>query len=172
MMRKKNIYLSKAACAAALYAALTYISAVFGLAYTPVQFRISEALAVLPVFSAAFIPGLAVGCAAANIISPVTPLDAVIGSCASLLAALLTRKLRNIKLKGLPVLSFAAPVVVNSLFIAFEAAIFSGKESRAKIFVLSALGVGAGEAAVVFSLGLLLFYAVNKNYRVRSLLEN
>ena len=40
-----------AALIAALYAVLTYVSAAFGLAYGAVQFRISEALCILPLFT-------------------------------------------------------------------------------------------------------------------------
>ena len=48
---KKNIHsLVYGALIAALYAGLTYLSSFFGLAYGPIQVRISEALCILTVF--------------------------------------------------------------------------------------------------------------------------
>ena len=58
-MKKKSVhYLVQAALIAAIYAALTY--AVAPLSFGATQFRISEALTVLPVFTPAAIPGLAI----------------------------------------------------------------------------------------------------------------
>ncbi|MBQ8332731.1 MAG: QueT transporter family protein, partial [Clostridia bacterium] len=60
---KNNVkFLARAGMIAALYIALTAVSAVLGLASGAVQVRISEALCVLPVFTAAAIPGVTVGC--------------------------------------------------------------------------------------------------------------
>lgn len=67
-MKKGTVYTVQAALIAAIYAALTY--AVAPLSFGATQFRISEALTVLPVFTPAAIPGLAVGCIIANIGSP------------------------------------------------------------------------------------------------------
>ena len=66
--------------------ALTYVSNIWNLAYGPIQFRISEVLAVLPVFTPAAIPGLTIGCLIANIFS-FNPIDMVFGAAASLIAA-------------------------------------------------------------------------------------
>ena len=59
---KKVRFLALGALIAALYAVLTYVAAAVNLAYGPVQFRFSEALTVLPVFTPAAIPGLTLGC--------------------------------------------------------------------------------------------------------------
>lgn len=62
MRTSKNVrFLTQAAVTAALYAVLTYVAAALNLAYGPVQFRFSEALTVLPVFTPAAVPGLALG---------------------------------------------------------------------------------------------------------------
>ena len=82
----------KAAIIGALYTVLTLLSASMGLAYGAVQFRFSEALTLLPLFTPAAIPGLTVGCIVSNIFSSVTPLDTIIGSAATLLAAICTAK--------------------------------------------------------------------------------
>ena len=64
---KKVRFLALGAVIAALYAVLTYVAAAVNLAYGPVQFRFSEALTVLPVFTPAAIPGLTLGCVIANL---------------------------------------------------------------------------------------------------------
>lgn len=171
-MKKKNVQIAKAALIAALYAMLTYVSAIMDLAYSGVQFRISEALTILPLFTSAAVPGLAVGCVISNMLSTVNPLDMIIGSAASLLAAFLTRKLRNVTIKGFPLLSFLSPVVVNAIFVAAEIAMFSGEESRIAVFGMSVLTVGGGELAVIFTLGLALFCIIRKNHRVSTLISD
>lgn len=170
-MNKKTRFLTNAAVIGALYAVLTLLSAVFGLAYGEVQFRISEALCVLPLFTPAAVPGLTVGCVVANIFSSVNPLDTVMGSLATLLAAILTRKCRKITVKGFPFLSMIFPVLFNALFIGALIAFFAESESFASVFALSALGVGAGEAAVVFTLGTALVIFLQKNVRLRNLIS-
>lgn len=72
---------------AALYVALTYVSAAFGLASNPVQIRLSELLCVLPVYSSAAIPGLTAGCFLANLLTGSTVWDIVFGTLATLLGA-------------------------------------------------------------------------------------
>lgn len=171
-MKRKNSFLAKAAIIAALYAVLTYISAAFGLAYNQAQFRISEVLAVLPLYSSAAIPGLTIGCAAGNMISSVNPLDILIGSFATFLASFITRKLRKFKVKGFPLLSFISPVMVNAVFIAGEIAFFASGKSRVYVFGLSALSVGLSEAAVVFIFGGVLYFVIKKNRRVKELISD
>lgn len=170
-MNKKTLFSVKAALIGALYTVLTLLSAVFGLAYGGVQFRFSEALTILPLFSAAAVPGLTVGCIVSNIFSSVSPLDTLVGSLATLLAALLTRKLRSIKIKNFPLLSFLSPVIFNALFIGAEIAFLSGEEAFFPVFFTNMLTVGLGEAAVVFTLGILLYKFFGKNDRIREILS-
>ena len=88
MRTTKNVrFLTQAAMIAALYAVLTYAAAAVNLAYGAVQFRFSETLTVLPVFTPAAIPGLAVGCFLANLGSPLGLVDWIFGTGATLLAA-------------------------------------------------------------------------------------
>lgn len=171
-MNKKTVFLAKASVIGALYCVLTLLSAVFGLAYSGVQFRFSEALCLLPVFTAASIPGLTVGCLIANIFSSVTPLDMLIGTLATLFAALLTRKCRNIRIKGIPVLSMIFPVMFNAVFVGFEIALVSGEEAFWSVFLIQSLSVGAGEGAVIATLGTALILFLNKNDRIRNFISD
>ena len=65
---------------AALYVALTMLSAAFGLASGVIQVRLSEAMTILPVFSAAAVPGLALGCLLANLLTGCALWDVVFGT--------------------------------------------------------------------------------------------
>ena len=113
MTRKKRTeFIITGALIAAAYAGLTYLSNVFGLAYGPIQLRVSEVLTILPVFTPAAIPGLTVGCFIANIGS-FNVADMFFGTFATLAAAWLTYFLRNIKFKDIPLLSMFPPVIVQ-----------------------------------------------------------
>ena len=67
MKNKKALYLTQAAMIAALYVVLTMIANAFGLASGNIQVRFSEALTVLPFLTPAAVPGLFIGCLAANL---------------------------------------------------------------------------------------------------------
>lgn len=169
---KKNSsvrFLTESAVIAALYAVLTYAAAMVNLAYGPIQFRFSEALTVLPVFTASAIPGLSIGCLIANLGSSLGVVDWVFGTLATLLAALLSRALRDIKFKGIPILSIIAPVVMNAVVIGLEIAclseggLFSFSNLSAGGFWAGAISVGLGELVICLGLGIPLFLAVQKS---------
>ena len=88
--KKASVYITQAAVIAALYAALTYLASVFGIAYGNVQFRFSEALTVLALFTPAAIPGLTIGCFIGNLGSPFGIMDVILGTLATFLAAYFT----------------------------------------------------------------------------------
>lgn len=157
-------YLVTGAIIAALYVVLTFLSNAFGLAYGPVQFRISEALTVLPILTPAAIPGLTIGCLISNILS-FNAIDMVFGTLATLIAAVLTRVFKNVKLFGIPLLSFLPPILVNAFIVGAEiSAFYLEGSSFWGGFWISALQVGLGQAAVCFLLGLPLYLAL-KNKR-------
>lgn len=163
MNNKKIIHLVHGAMIAAVYAAATYLSAVFGIAYGPIQLRFSEALTVLSLFTPASIPGLTIGCIIGNLSSPFGIWDIVFGSLATLLAALTARKLRTVTLKGLPLLSIIMPVIFNALIIGAEITLLMPTdEANLTAFVTAALEVGAGELAVCLAGGIPIYYALKK----------
>ena len=170
-MNTKTAYLTKAALIAALYAVLTYAAAALGLAYGEVQFRFSEALTILPLFCPAAVPGLTVGCLVSNITSTVNPVDMAVGTLATLFAALTTRALKNVKLGGYPLLSMLMPVLFNGVFVGAEIAYFAGEGVFLQAFVPASLSVAAGEAAVALVLGSLLWFAINKNEKLQTILK-
>ena len=134
--------LSRAAVIAALYAALGILSSFLNLAYGPAQLRFSEALCVLPFLIPEAVWGLFIGCFLTNILSPFGLLDLVLGSAATLLAALLSARCRTRVGAALP------PVVCNAVLVG---AMLAWEEtgvnaSFGAMFAYNALSVGAGEA--------------------------
>ncbi|MBE6939798.1 MAG: QueT transporter family protein [Ruminococcaceae bacterium] len=152
-MRKFSVkQLTLAAATGALYAAMTLMSSVFGIAYGPVQFRLSEALCVLPFLFPETSWGLFVGCWVANLISPYGPLDMVVGSLATLIAALWTARCRCKWLAPLP------PVLCNGILIGAVIAWQQAGSGSAfwAAFAWNGFTVALGEAVVCYLLGLLL----------------
>ena len=155
-------FLTEAAMIAAGYTVLTLLAMMLNLAYGPVQFRFSEALTVLPVLTPAAVPGLAVGCLLSNLWSSMGALDIIFGTAATLLAALTTYRVRNIRVKGIPILAPLPPVLFNALIVGVEITIVSPGGFVFPAFLANALSVGLGELAVCYVLGLPLLVALEK----------
>ena len=90
MKNKKVLFITQGAMIAALYVVLTYAANFLGLASGQIQVRISEALTVLPFFTAAAVPGLFLGCLLANFLTGAPWPDVVFGSMATMIGAFLT----------------------------------------------------------------------------------
>ena len=163
MSKRNNLnYIVTAALIAAAYAGLTFLSSVFGLAYGPIQLRLSEVLTILPIFTPAAIPGLTIGCFISNIGS-FNAVDMIFGTIATLSSAFLTHLLRNVKFKGLPLLAMFPPVIVNAIIIGFEIAVFFlPDQSFIWAFLISGLEVGIGQLIVCYVLGIPFYLAINK----------
>ena len=95
-MNMKNLSvrrLVRCAVIAAVYVVVCLVLAPFS--YGAVQVRVAEALCLLPVFGAEYIVGVTLGCFLANLLGS-TVVDVVFGTLATLLACLVTYKLREI----------------------------------------------------------------------------
>lgn len=142
--------LTRGALVAAAYVALSMLSNALNLTYGPIQLRFSEALCLLPLLLPESVWGLFIGCALTNILSPYGPLDLIVGSAATLLAALLTARCRSRVLAALP------PVICNGALvgalIAWEQA--GSAAAFGPAFAYNALTVALGEGAACFLLGL------------------
>ena len=139
---------------ACVYAVLTISTA--AISYGPVQFRLAEALCVLPYFVPWSMWGLTMGCCLANLFSTVSMLDAVVGAAATLLAAFLTGRCKHPFLAPLP------PVLCNAVAIGALLAATATPNAFWQGFGLFSLQVGAGEAAVLYALGLPLLLVLRK----------
>ncbi len=155
---QKSKYISRGAMIAAAYVALTYLQNIIFPNSTSfaIQFRASEALCVLALFTPAAIPGLSVGCLLYNLSYAMTlPLDPVLGTLATLLATGSMDLLRNIKLKGWPFPALLMPALFNAVLVGWELEIYIGGG-----FWLNALYVAIGETAVLLTLGTALYFAL------------
>ncbi|MBQ9802332.1 MAG: QueT transporter family protein [Clostridia bacterium] len=153
-------YLTHAGIIAALYVVLTWVSALVGLSgMGAVQLRLSEALCILPYFTPAAIPGLAIGCLLANIFTAAALPDILFGALATLLGALGTYACRRWRyLAPLP------PILANTLIIPFviRFAYVDIAESLPFLF----LTVGLGEVISVGVFGTLLLLVLEKHRRI------
>ena len=157
--------LALAGLIAAVYAAATLILPIPQ--YMGVQFRVAEAMTVLPFLFPEAVPGLAVGCFLANLLGSPIMLDWIFGTLATLLAALWSRRMPNLYLAALP------PVVCNAAIVGAEIAWFTVQEGGAfwPAYGLSALTVGLGELAACFLLGVPLANLLGKNLGIPDRLE-
>ena len=160
---------------AALYVVLTMLAAALGLASGAIQVRLSEALTILPVFTAAAVPGLAVGCVLANLITGCAAWDVVFGSLATLLGAIGTRLLRKKPLLAWipPVISNMAiiPVVLMKVYGVTEVEVFGSVFGGNSIWIMLVVTVGIGEIIACGMLGLLLYKAISGDARMMKLIN-
>ena len=172
---KRNYGLAVGAVIAALYVVLTYAQEMIFPNSTSmaVQFRLSEALTMLCIFTPYAIPGLTVGCLLANVVSlGALPVDMIMGTCATFLAVVCIRKTRNITFKGLPVLSALMPAIFNGIIIGAEIEIFFIEGPFNFVSFLTQAGlVAIGELVVCLTLGLLLVKTI-KNKKIEKYLNS
>ncbi|MBR2957144.1 MAG: QueT transporter family protein [Clostridia bacterium] len=169
--KKASVYITQAAVIAALYAALTYLASVFGIAYGNVQFRFSEALTVLAVFTPAAVPGLTIGCFIGNLGSPFGIMDIILGTLATFLAAYFTYVTRKVGGKFGYILAPVFSTLFNAVIIGIEIAVFLPEGLTWAGFAISALQVGAGELAVCCVLGIPLRIIIEKTPGLKKLFK-
>ena len=148
----KTAYLAYAAAIAAIYVVLTMVFA--PISFGPVQFRISEALCILPFFTPAAVPGVFLGCLLSNILCGAVPLDIVFGSLATLIGALGSYALRERKwLVCIP------PIAANTLIIPWVLRFAYGSPDLIPIMMVT---VGIGEILAIGVLGNLLLVTLER----------
>ena len=165
-MRKFTIRdLALAALIAAVYAVLTVALPIPQ--YSGVQLRVAEAMTVLPFLFPAATPGLFVGCLIVNLLSPYGVLDIVVGSAATLIAALWTSKLKNKWLAPLP------PVICNTVLVGFTIGLAEAGGFTAALpaaWAWNGFTVGVGELGACYVLGMLLLELLPKIAYFRSII--
>lgn len=168
MKRENSVRkLTTAAVIAALYCALTL--ALPFMTFGPVQCRFSEALTILPVFTSAAVPGLAVGCVVSNAVGLAAGAnvagawDVLLGTLATLSAAVCSRALRKY-----PLLATLPPVLFNALIIGTELTLALYEKPTVVLWAYNALSVGAGQALACIGGGMLLYTAVNRAPKLKS----
>ncbi len=165
MRRFSNRDIALAAVVAAIYTALTLFLPIPQ--YGEIQFRLAEAMTVLPFLFPWAAPGLIVGCFLANLLGSPFVLDWVFGTLATAIACVGTAKAPSKWLAPLP------PVLCNALIVGAEISWSSVGFGAAfwKSYGLCALSVGFGELLVCFALGLPLLAALPKNRFLRGFIS-
>ena len=160
-MNKKVRQMVRAALIAGLYVVLTHLQNLIfpNSATMAIQFRASEALCVLAFFTPAAIPGLAVGCLLFNLTFVGSlPLDFLVGTLATLGATGSMWLLRKV-----PIVGVLMPALWNAVLVGWELSVYIGGG-----FWINALCVAIGEAAVLLTLGLVLYFTLkSRNLHTR-----
>lgn len=142
----------------AVYTALTLI--LMPISFGAVQFRISEALTILPLFYPQAILGLTVGCLVSNLFG-YGVLDIIFGTIATLLSAILTyivgKKIKNNFFKFL--IGGFFPVIINAFIIPL---IFVLSGGNSGVYFTNVLTILLGQAVSVYLIGGNLFLVCNK----------
>ena len=170
-MNKKTRNITHAALIGAMYFALTHLQNLLipNSATWVIQFRASEALCVLAFFTPAAIPGLTIGCLLFNLsFAGALPLDFLVGSYATFLAAGSMRLLRRV-----PAVGLAMPALFNAILVGWELTVYLGSTTfTMAAFWLNALYVAIGELAVLYTLGWLLHRSMTHSGMARRIFEN
>ena len=141
--------LSRCSMMAALYAAVSIV--LLPISFGAVQVRLSEALTILPVYTPLGVWGITLGClitnaygvaVGANILGAA---DIVIGTLATLAAALLTCCLRNFRIKGMPIAATIPPIVVNAVVIGAELTFAETGKIFSPLLWINMFQVGLGQ---------------------------
>jgi uncharacterized membrane protein len=151
-MNKKTLYVTQAAIIAAIYVVLVFVFQYSS--FGPIQFRIAEALTVLPYFTPAAIPGVTIGCLLSNLLFRADILDIVFGTAATLIAAYLSYQLRENKFL-VPV----PPILVNAIIIPW---VLKHAYFEADPIPLMMLTVGVGQLVSAGILGMILLFSLEK----------
>ena len=138
------------AVVSAMYFALTVLLQPISIG--PVQFRLSEALVMLPYIMPESILGLTIGCAVAPSFSTFPLYDVIFGSLATLVAGILTSRIKNVWLAGLP------PVLMNALVLPLMW-YFLGVDSA---YWINLISITVSEAVVIYFVGIPLVLLLKK----------
>lgn len=158
-MKRSLHTITRSALIAAIYCLLTIIFR--PISFGAVQFRISEALTLLPVLTADAVPGLFIGCLISNLLGGGIWYDVALGSIATFLAAFCSRKLRNH-----PHAAAAMPVLFNGIivgplvYLAYVRA--PGEAINWTLMYTSMATVALGEAVVCYALGLPMLHTLRR----------
>lgn len=171
-MNNKTRLLCVSAVVGAAYAVLTV--ALAPISYGALQFRLSEALCILPYFIPGTAWGLAAGCCIANLMTG-NIFDIIFGSLATLLAAFCTARIGR---RGHTALSALCACLMPALFnaVVVGAVItqaYNGMDifSHLGVFALNAAQVGLGEAGVMLLVGYPLTRLLPEKAFFRELIE-
>ena len=171
----KASVISRQAMIAAIYTVVSVcLSAI---TYGPVQIRISESLTLLPVFAFGNVWGVTIGCFLTNLIGFFTganilgSLDIIFGTFATFTAAICSYLLRNIKFKGLPIMSAIPPILFNAVVVGWELCVLINGGFNPVVFTAQAASVATGQFVSCAIIGLAMVRVIEKNSTLRQLVS-
>jgi uncharacterized membrane protein len=146
-----------------------------------IQFRLAEALNVLSALTPAAIPGLFIGCLLANALNPLSlgPVDIILGSLATLLAAAATWRLsrrlnsddtqaKNLSF-GHSILIFAPGVLFNGLIVGTYLPFLRSDGAKVTLPLIAACRgwISLSQSLVIYLIGWPLYQALQKTHLIR-----
>lgn len=155
---KTTKLIARAGVVGALYAVLTIVLA--PISYGQIQFRVAEALTILPLVFPETSIGLSVGCFVANIFGN-GPLDMILGTAATMLASFLTCFIGKHIHKTVPKLVLGAfpPVFINAFIVPLT---FMATSDTAWSYLINVALVFLGQAVVLALLGPIVYFCAEK----------
>ena len=157
--RFNTLSIVRAGLIGALYVALTLIFQ--PISFGAIQFRIAEALTLLPILTVDAVPGLFVGCLLGNWLGGGIWFDVALGSLATLLAAICSRLLRD-----RPFVAALMPTIFNGLIVGpvvYFAYVRAPGDPVSVATLLFNMGtVAFGELVVCYVLGMPMLYGLRK----------
>lgn len=155
---KTTKLLVRAGVVGALYAVLTIVLA--PISYGPVQFRVAEALTLLPLVFPETAIGLTVGCLISNLFGN-GPLDMILGTTATLVASLVTAFVGKRVKKATPkiILGAIPPIIVNAVVVPLT---FMTTSDTFSAYLINVGTVFLGQTAVIAILGPLVYFSAEK----------
>ena len=157
--------LVRCALIASLYTAVNL--AIAPIAFGSVQARVGEALTLLPVLVPDAVVGVTLGCFLTNLVGVFTGANVVGALAATLCAALCTRRLAQVRVRGLPLAAAIPPVLFNAVIVGAELAWAFGPRTL-NGFLLQAASVGIGQLFSCMVLGLPLVRIIEKTPALRA----
>ena len=144
---------------AAIYVVLTLIFQ--PISFGAIQFRIAEVMTLTPILSSYAPAGLFVGCLLANWLGGGIWFDVALGSIATLLAAICTRRFR-----ARPAFAAIFPTLFNGLIVGpvvyFAYVRAPGAPVSVPTLLFNMATVAFGELVVCYALGMPFLYALKK----------
>ena len=134
---------------ASVYAAITL--AISPIAYSEIQFRLSEIMVFLAFYNKKYIPGLIIGCIIANLFSPMGLLDVIFGTISTIIVCITMYVIKNRYLAAIIGAIITGLIIGGELWYAYQIP-----------YLINALYVAIGEL-IVLIIGALVFKAIEHN---------
>ncbi len=136
---------------ASIYAALTLV--ISPIAYSEIQFRLSEIMVFLAFYNRKYIPGLIIGCIVANLFSPMGLLDVIFGTISTIIVCISMYLIKNRYLAAIIGALITGIIIGGELWYAYQIP-----------YLINALYVAIGEL-IVLIIGAFIFNILEHNNR-------